>query len=130
MNRKKIADTSAFGETIGYSRAVRAGDLIFVAGMTASGPFGNALFPGDAGAQATLILERIAAMLNEFGAGPKHVVETRVFLTDMSDWETVARVHGSVFQDARPATTIVQIGPLLSPDLRVQISAIASLADE
>lgn len=128
MDRKKIPDTSGFGETIGYSRAVRAGDLIFVAGMTASGPFGNALHPGDAASQAKLILGRITAMLKEFGAEAEHIVETRIFLTNMSDWEDVARVHGAVFKEIRPATTIVQIGPLLSPDLRVEISAIASLA--
>ncbi len=130
MNRKNVADTTSFGETMGYSRAVRAGDLVFVSGMTATGPFGNALHPGDAAAQARLILTRIGAMLKELGAGLEHVVDTRVFLTDMGDWEEVGRVHGAMFKDVRPAMTMVQIGPLLSSDLRVQISVIASLATE
>ena len=126
--RKTVAVTSSWGETIGYSRAIRAGQLIFVSGTTASGPDGKALHPGDAGAQAQVILERIVAALAELGAGPEHVVETRIYLTDMQNWEGVGRAHGAVFRDVRPATTMVQVGPLIAPDLLVEISAVASLA--
>lgn len=128
MERQKVAVASSWGEAIGYSRAIKAGDLIFVSGTTASGPDGKALHPGDAGAQAAVILERILAALKELGAGPEHVVETRIFLTDMTTWQDVGRAHGAVFKDIRPASTMVEIGPLIAPDLLVEISAIASLA--
>ncbi|MDZ5647778.1 MULTISPECIES: RidA family protein [Nitrospirillum] len=130
MGRQKVEVASAWGEAIGYSRAVKAGDLIFVSGTTASGgPDGKAFHPGDAGGQAKVILERIVAALAELGAGPEHVVETRIYLTDMSTWQDVGRAHGAVFGGAKPATTIVQVGPLISPDLLVEISATASLAE-
>lgn len=79
-------------------------------------------------AQSAIILERILAALMEPGAGPEHVVETRIFLTDMSTWQDVGRAHGAIFRDIRPASTMVEIGPLIAPDLLVEISAIASLA--
>jgi uncharacterized damage-inducible protein DinB/enamine deaminase RidA (YjgF/YER057c/UK114 family) len=123
--RARVPAASPLGETIGYSRAVRAGDLVFVAGTTASGPQGT-FHPGDAAGQAKVVIERIAAALRELGAELADVVETRIFLTDIADWREVGRVHGLVFGDARPATTMVQIGPLMSPDLRVEISAVAA----
>jgi len=128
MARQKVDVTSAWGEAIGYSRAVRAGDLIFVSGTTASGPDGKALHPGDAGAQAAVILERIAAALKELGAGPEHVVETRIYLADMTTWQDVGRAHGAMFKNIRPATVILEVSRLISPDLLVEIAATASLA--
>ena len=130
MSRRQVPIASAWATTIGYSRAVRAGDLVVVSGTTASGPDGKALHPGDAGKQAEVILERIVAALAELGAGPKHVIETRIYLTDMTTWQDVGRAHGAVFADVRPATTIVQVGPLISPDRLVEISATASLAND
>jgi enamine deaminase RidA (YjgF/YER057c/UK114 family) len=128
MATQKVEVTSSWGEAIGYSRAVRAGDLIFVSGTTASGPDGKALHPGDAGAQAAEILQRIAAALKELGAGPQHVVETRIYLADMTTWEAVGRAHGAMFKDARPATVILEVSRLIAPDLMVEIAATASLA--
>ena len=128
MATQKVQVTSAWGEAIGYSRAVRAGDLIFVSGTTASGPDGKALHPGDAGAQTTVILERIAAALKELGAGPQHVVETRIYLADMTTWQDVGRAHGAMFKDIRPATVILEVSRLIAPDLLVEIAATASLA--
>ena len=128
MATQKVEVTSSWGEAIGYSRAVRAGDLIFVSGTTASGPDGKALHPGDAGAQAAEILQRIAAALKELGAGPQHVVETRIYLADMTTWEAVGRAHGAMFKDARPATVILEVSKLIAPDLLVEIAATASLA--
>lgn len=128
MSTQKVAVASAWGETIGYSRAVRAGDLIFVSGTTASGPDGKALHPGDAGAQATVVLERIVAALKELGAGPEHVVETRIYLADMTTWQEVGRAHGALFKDVRPATAIVEVSRLIASDLLCEISATASLA--
>jgi enamine deaminase RidA (YjgF/YER057c/UK114 family) len=128
MATQKVEVTSSWGEAIGYSRAVRAGDLIFVSGTTASGPDGKALHPGDAGAQAAEILQRIVAALKELGAGPQHVVETRIYLADMTTWEAVGRAHGAMFKDARPATVILEVSRLIAPDLMVEIAATASLA--
>jgi enamine deaminase RidA (YjgF/YER057c/UK114 family) len=128
MATQKVEVTSSWGEAIGYSRAVRAGDLIFVSGTTASGPDGKAMHPGDAGAQAAEILQRIAAALKELGAGPQHVVETRIYLADMTTWEAVGRAHGAMFKDARPATVILEVSKLIAPDLMVEIAATASLA--
>lgn len=128
MARQKVDVTSAWGEAIGYSRAIRAGDLIFVSGTTASGPDGKALHPGDAGAQTTVILERIAAALKELGAGPEHVVETRIYLADMNSWQDVGRAHGAMFKTIRPATVILEVSRLIAPDLLVEIAATASLA--
>ena len=128
MGTQRVEVTSAWGEAIGYSRAVRAGDLIFVSGTTASGPDGKALHPGDAGAQAAEILQRIAAALKELGAGPEHVVETRIYLADMTTWEAVGRAHGAMFKNTRPATVILEVSKLIAPDLLVEIAATASLA--
>lgn len=130
MNRPSVAVASTWAQAVGYSRATRAGDLIFVSGTTATGPDGKALHPGDAAAQSATVLDRIVAAIKELGAGPQHVVETRIYLTDMSSWQAVGRAHGLVFGEVRPATTIVQVGPLISPDLLVEISAIASLATD
>lgn len=128
MERRKVVVTSAWGETIGYSRAVRAGNMVFVSGTTASGPEG-AMFPGDAGKQAEEILKRIGAALEELGASFDDVVETRIYLTDMTTWQDVGKAHGAVFGKAKPATTMVQVGPLIAPGLMVEISATAIVAE-
>ena len=126
MQRQQVPVASPLGATIGYSRAVRAGDLVFVAGTTATGQDGGALHPSDAGKQTELILERIGAALRELGASLQDVVETRIYVTDMSLWPAVGQAHSAVFKDIRPASTLVQVGPLIFPGLLVEISAIAS----
>jgi enamine deaminase RidA (YjgF/YER057c/UK114 family) len=126
MKRQQVPVASPLGATIGYSRAVRAGDLVFVSGTTATSPDGGALHPGDAGKQAEVILERIAAALGQLGASLEDVVETRIYVTDMSLWPAVGEAHGAAFKDIRPASTLVQVGPLIFPGLLVEISAIAS----
>ncbi len=125
MDRQRVPVTSNWGETIGYSRAVRAGDMVFVSGTTASGPDGKALHPGNPGAQASVIFERIAAALRELGAAAQDVVETRIYLTDMTAWQEVGRAHGQMFGQTRPATTMVQVGPLVAHDLLVEIAVTA-----
>lgn len=129
MTRDKVAVSSDWGEIIGYSRAVRAGNLIFISGTTASGSDGAALCPNDAKGQAKIVLERIAAALHDIGSDLQDVVETRIYLTDITQWEAVGRIHGATFRNVRPATTIVQVGPLVAPDLLVEISATALAAD-
>jgi len=127
MPRQQVAVSTPLGTTIGYSRAVRAGDLVFVSGTTAIGPDGAVMHPGDAAKQAELVLERIAAALRELGASVADVVETRIYLTDITSWQEVGRAHGAVFKDVRPASTLVEVGALVIPGLLVEISAIAVL---
>ena len=126
--RNSVPTANPWGDIVGYSRAVRIGNLVFVSGTTASGPEGEALHPGEAGAQARLILERIEAALVKLGASLKDVVETRIYVCDIDQWETVGRVHGEIFADVRPATTLVEVSRLISPDLLVEISATAVVA--
>ena len=123
--RQHVPVASSWGEAIGYSRALRAGNIVFVSGTTASDLDGSALHPDDPGKQAEVIIERIGVALQQLGCGLKDVVETRIYLTDISHWQAVGHAHGKAFARTRPATTMVQVGPLVSPDLLVEISAIA-----
>jgi enamine deaminase RidA (YjgF/YER057c/UK114 family) len=123
--RNSVPTGNPWGDIVGYSRAVRVGNLVFVSGTTASGPEGQALHPGEPGPQTRLILDRIDAALAKLGASLKDVVETRIYVRDIGQWEAVGRVHGEVFADIRPATTMVEVGQLISSDLLVEISAIA-----
>ena len=125
--RHSVPTGNPWGDIVGYSRAVRVGNSVFVSGTTASGPDGQALHPGDPGAQTRLILERIEAALVKLGATMKDVVETRIYVCDITQWESVGRVHGAVFADIRPATTMVQVSRLIAPDLLVEISATAAI---
>jgi enamine deaminase RidA (YjgF/YER057c/UK114 family) len=123
--RNSVPTGNPWGDIVGYSRAVRVGNLVFVSGTTASGPEGQALHPGEPGPQTRLILDRIDAALAKLGASLKDVVETRIYVRDMAQWEAVGRVHGEVFADIRPATTMVEVSQLISSDLLVEISAMA-----
>lgn len=122
--RQQVEVTGPWGAAIGYSRAVRAGNLVVVSGTAASGPDG-AMYPGDAEAQTREVLSRIGAALTEVGASLADVIETRVFLKRMEDWDAVGRAHGAVFGDIRPATTLLQAGALIADDLLVEIAATA-----
>lgn len=121
MNRKKIATGSKWEPVVGYSRAVRAGSLIFVAGTTAMGSDGTC--PPDAYGQTRRILEVIDSALQQSGGQLSDVVRTRIFVTDISQWEEVGRAHGEIFGSIRPVTTMVQVAKLISPELLVEIEA-------
>jgi enamine deaminase RidA (YjgF/YER057c/UK114 family) len=123
--RELVATENPWGDIVGYSRAVRIGELIMVSGTTASGPDGRALHPGEAALQTRVILERIGAALAKLGASLEDVVETRVYVCDIDQWEAVGREHGAVFGAIRPATTMVEVSRLIAPDLVVEISATA-----
>ena len=123
--RNSVPAGNPWGDIVGYSRAVRVGNLVFVSGTTASGPEGQALHPGEPGPQTRLILDRMDAALAKLGASLKDVVETRIYVRDIAQWEAVGRVHGEVFADIRPATTLVEVTQLISSDLLVEISAMA-----
>lgn len=114
-----------WAETVGYSRAIRVGDTIFVSGTAPVGDDGEIVHPGDVYAQAKRCLDIIVAALGEAGARPEHVVRTRLYVGDASDWEAVGRAHGEVFGHAKPATTLVEVNGFIHPDILVEIEAIA-----
>jgi enamine deaminase RidA (YjgF/YER057c/UK114 family) len=123
--RSRVSSGSPYEPVIGFSRAVRAGNRVVVAGTAPIWPDGSC--PHDAEAQARRCFEIIVAALRELGAGPEHVVRTRMFLTHATDWEAVGRAHGAFFRDARPAATMVVVSGLLDPRWRVEIEAEAEL---
>jgi enamine deaminase RidA (YjgF/YER057c/UK114 family) len=123
--RATVPAGAVWGAIVGYSRAVRVGSVITVAGTTASGADGKVLHPGDAGPQTRVILDRIAAALQSLGASLNDVVETRVYVTDIAQWEAVGRVHGEIFGAIKPATTLVEVSRLIDPAIVVEISAMA-----
>lgn len=120
--RENISSGSTWEPIIGYSRAVKFGPFIAVSGTTASSPDGF-VGEGDPAAQTRQILSNIEAALKNAGATMADVVRTRIFLTDISQWEAVGRVHGDVFGAIRPATAMVQVAKLISPEIMVEIEA-------
>jgi enamine deaminase RidA (YjgF/YER057c/UK114 family) len=127
--RRLVSSGSPFEASVGFSRAVRDGRHVFVAGTCAVMPAG-ADPPGDAYGQARRCLEIIVTALAEAGAAPEHVVRTRTFLLDVNDWEAVGRAHGEVFADVRPASTMLVTAGLLDPRWVVEIEAEALLPEE
>jgi enamine deaminase RidA (YjgF/YER057c/UK114 family) len=123
MERINHSTGSKWEPIIGYSRAVRTGPFVYVSGTTASGPDGNIVGIDDPYAQTRQILANIAKALTAVGAGPEHVVRTRIYLTDISRWEDVGRAHGEVFGEIRPATAMVEVAKLISPEILVEIEA-------
>jgi enamine deaminase RidA (YjgF/YER057c/UK114 family) len=112
----------------GYSRAVRVGNQVFVAGTTASDADGNIQHPGDAGAQTIYVLRKIEAALAEAGASLADVVRTRIFVRNIEDWEAVARAHGSIFGEIRPANALLRAEPI-NPAMLVEIEVDAVIGD-
>ena len=123
--RRRVASGSPYEPVIGFSRAVRAGDRVLVAGTAPIWPDGSC--DPEPEAQAARCLEIILAALAEAGAGPEHVVRTRMYLTDPADWEAVGRAHGAMFAETRPAATMVVVAALLDPRWRVEMEAEAVL---
>ena len=123
--RRRVPAGSPYEPVVGYSRAVRVGDRVLVAGTAPIWPDGSC--DPDPEAQAARCLEIILAALAEAGAGPGHVVRTRMYLVDPADWEAVGRAHGAVFADVRPASTMVVVAALLDPRWRVEMEAEAVL---
>ena len=123
--RRRIASGSPYEPVIGFSRALQVGQRVLVAGTAPIWPDGSC--DPDPQAQAARCLEIILAALAEAGAGPEHVVRTRMFLVDPTDWEAVGRAHGAVFAEHRPASTMVVVAALLDDRWRVEIEAEAAL---
>ena len=120
MQRQLISSNTPWERMAGYSRAVRVGDTVYVAGTTASDAEGNIQHPGDAASQAIYIFRKIEAALVEAGASLADVVRTRMFVRNIEDWEAVGRAHGSIFAEIRPASTLSQATPI-TPEMLVEI---------
>ena len=121
--RTSIQTAAPWEPIVGYSRAVRVGPFIAVTGTTALDAGGQLVGEGDAGAQARRCLQNIETALARLGAGLGDVVRTRIYVTDISQWEAVGRAHGEVFGAIRPATTMVQVAALIDPRMLVEIEA-------
>lgn len=130
MTRQRVFSGAPWEAEVGYCRAIRARDHIYVTGTVALDEQGQTFGVGDGYAQAKRCFEIILAALSELGAGPQHVTRTRMFVTDIGRWEEFGRAHGEVFREHPPATTMVEVAGLIRPDMLIEIEVDALVDDE
>ena len=127
-DRSNYSSGTPWESIAGYSRAVRVGNIIEVAGTTAVDAEGQVVGAGDIGEQTDYIFNKIRNALNDAGSKMSDVIRTRMYLTDINDWETVARVHGDIFSDIKPVSTLVEVSGLIDKELliEIEVSAVVS----
>src|SRR6184192_298575 len=125
--RQKISSGAKWESIVGYSRAVRVGNRIYVTGTTALGPDGEIVGIGDAYAQTVQVFRNLEQALKRLGAGLEHIVRTRMFVTDISRWEEYGRAHGEYLREVMPATAMVEVSRLIDPQMLIEIEADAEL---